>query len=147
MISCADLAQNEKSRHRKVRRAIERNCHSGTVFLGVVLVIAIGFFGARFIEIKVAGTEMLSRAFPSLLDLGVAMASGAAGAYSLSRESIRSSLAGEAISVSQVPPLAVVGIGLALGRKATADVGLSFRDVGLFSGGTGRYCAFSLRAR
>jgi uncharacterized membrane protein len=30
----------------------------------------------------------------------------------------------------------VAGIGLALGRKATADVGLSFREVGLFSGGT-----------
>jgi hypothetical protein len=79
---------------------------------------------------------MLSRAFPSLLDLGVAMAAGAAGAFSLSRESIRNSLAGVAISVSLVPPLAVAGIGLALGRKATADVGLSFREVGLFSGGT-----------
>jgi len=107
-----------------------------TVFLGVAVVIAISFFSARFIEIKVAGTEMLGRAFPSLLDLGVAMAAGAAGAFSLSRESIRSSIAGVAISVSLVPPLAVSGIGLALGRKATADVGLSFREVGLFAGGT-----------
>ena len=107
-----------------------------TVLLGVLLVIAISFFSARFIEIKVAGTEMLGRAFPSLLDLGVAMAAGAAGAFSLSRESIRSSIAGVAISVSLVPPLAVAGIGLALGRKAAADVGLSFREVGLFSGGT-----------
>ena len=107
-----------------------------TVFLGVLVVIAISFLSTRFIEIKVAGTEMLSRAFPSLLDLGVAMAAGAAGAFSLSRESIRSSIAGVAISVSLVPPLAVAGIGLALGRKATADVGLSFREVGLFSGGT-----------
>jgi len=106
-----------------------------TIFLGVVVVMGISFFSARFIEIKVAGTEMLSRAFPSLLDLGVAMAAGAAGAFSMSRESIRNSLAGVAISVSLVPPLAVAGIGLALGRKATADVGLSFREVGLFSGG------------
>ena len=51
-------------------------------------------------------------------------------------QSIRNSIAGVAISVSLVPPLAVAGIGLALGRKATADVGLSFREVGLFSGGT-----------
>jgi uncharacterized membrane protein len=64
------------------------------------------------------------------------MAAGAAGAFSLSRESIRNSIAGVAISVALVPPLAVAGIGLALGRKATADVGLSFREVGLFSGGT-----------
>ena len=107
-----------------------------TVLLGVALVIGIGFLGAHLLEIKIAGTEMLSRAFPSLLDLGVAMASGAAGAFSLSRNSIRSSIAGVAISVSLVPPLAVAGIGLALGHKATADVGLSFRDVGLFSGGS-----------
>jgi uncharacterized hydrophobic protein (TIGR00271 family) len=107
-----------------------------TVILGVLVVIAISFFSANFIEIKVAGTEMLSRAFPSLLDLGVAMAAGAAGAFSLSRESIRNSIAGVAISVSLVPPLAAAGIGLALGGKATADVGLSFREVGLFAGGT-----------
>ena len=107
-----------------------------TIFLGVVVVIGISFLSTRFIEIKIAGTEMLSRAFPSLLDLGVAIAAGAAGAFSLSRESIRNSVAGVAISVSLVPPLAVAGIGLALGRKATADVGLSFREVGLFSGGT-----------
>ena len=106
-----------------------------TIFLGVAVVIGISFLIAHFMEIKIAGTEMLSRAFPSLLDLGVAMASGAAGAYSLSRESIRNSIAGVAISVSLVPPLAVVGIGLALGRKATADIGHSFKDIGLFSGG------------
>jgi uncharacterized hydrophobic protein (TIGR00271 family) len=107
-----------------------------TVVLGVAVVVAISFFSARFIEIRITGTEMLSRAFPSLLDLGVAMAAGAAGAFSLSRESIRNSVAGVAISVSLVPPLAVAGIGLALGGKATADVGLSFREVGLFSGGS-----------
>lgn len=106
-----------------------------SIFLGVLVVMVIGFLSARYIEINVAGTEMLSRAFPSLLDLGVAIAAGAAGAFSLSRASIRNSLAGVAISVSLVPPLAVVGIGLALGRKATEDVGLSFHEVGLFSGG------------
>jgi uncharacterized hydrophobic protein (TIGR00271 family) len=107
-----------------------------TIFLGVALVIVISFLSARFIEIKVAGTEMLSRAFPSLLDLGVAMVAGTAGAFSMSRESIRNSIAGVAISVSLVPPLAVTGIGIALGRKATADIGLSFRELGLFAGGT-----------
>jgi uncharacterized hydrophobic protein (TIGR00271 family) len=106
-----------------------------TVFLGVAVVMLISILSAHFIELKVVGTEMISRAFPSLLDLGVAMAAGAAGAFSLSRESIKNSLAGVAISVSLVPPLAVAGIGLALGGKAAADVGLSFRDVGLFDGG------------
>jgi hypothetical protein len=64
------------------------------------------------------------------------MAAGAAGAFVLSRESIRNSIAGVAIAVALVPPLAVVGIGLALGRRATADIGLSLREIGLFAGGS-----------
>jgi uncharacterized hydrophobic protein (TIGR00271 family) len=106
-----------------------------TVALGILVVIAVSFISSRFIDIRVAGTEMLSRAFPTLLDLGVAMAAGAAGAFALSRESIRNSIAGVAVAVALVPPLAVVGIGLGLGRRATADVGLSFRDIGLFDAG------------
>ena len=94
-----------------------------TIFLGVAVVIVISFVSARFIEIKVAGTEMLSRAFPSLLDLGVAMAAGAAGAFSLSRENIRNSIAGVAISMSLVPPLAVTDIGLALVARLQQTLG------------------------
>jgi uncharacterized hydrophobic protein (TIGR00271 family) len=107
-----------------------------TVVLGVLTVIVISYLSSRFIDIRVTGTEMLNRAFPTLLDLGVAMAAGAAGAFVLSRESIRNSIAGVAIAVALVPPLAVVGIGLGLGRRATADIGLSFREVGLFAGGS-----------
>ena len=107
-----------------------------TVALGVFVVVVISFLSSRFFDIRVTGTEMLNRAFPTLLDLGVAMAAGAAGAFVLSRESIRNSIAGVAIAVALVPPLAVVGIGLAMGRRATADIGLSFREVGLFAGGS-----------
>ncbi|MEA3274610.1 MAG: DUF389 domain-containing protein [Pseudomonadota bacterium] len=39
-----------------------------TIFLGVAVVVAIGYLSARFIGIEVAGTEMLGRAFPTLLD-------------------------------------------------------------------------------
>jgi uncharacterized hydrophobic protein (TIGR00271 family) len=113
---------------------------------GVALVILIGYFSTRFIDIKVTGSELISRAFPSLLDLGVAMAAGAAGAFSYSRDSIRNSVAGVAIAVALVPPLAVVGIGLALGISATADIGLSLREVGLHRGGediaTGAFILF-----
>ncbi len=107
-----------------------------TVVLGVLVVVVISYLSSRFIDIRVTGTEMFSRAFPTLLDLGVAMAAGAAGAFVMSRASIRNSIAGVAIAVALVPPLAVVGIGLALGRRATADIGLSFREVGLFAGGS-----------
>ena len=107
-----------------------------TVVTGITLVVLIAYFSTRLIGIKVAGTELINRAFPTLLDLGVAMAAGAAGAYSYSRESIRSSVAGVAVAVALVPPLAVVGIGLALGTSAAADIGLSLREVGLHHGGS-----------
>lgn len=61
------------------------------------------------------GAEILGRTNPSLLDLGVALASGAAGAYALCRKNVSASLPGVAIAAALVPPLAVVGIGLALG--------------------------------
>ncbi len=57
--------------------------------------------------------EILGRTHPTLLDLGVAIFAGAIGAYCQSEPKLADSLAGVAISVALVPPLSVVGIGLA----------------------------------
>ncbi len=57
--------------------------------------------------------EILSRIRPNLLDLGIAVVSGIAGAYAHAREEVAKTLAGVAIAVALVPPLAVSGIGLA----------------------------------
>ena len=56
--------------------------------------------------------EMLARLNPTLLDLAVAIISGIAAAYSKSFREIIQSLAGVAIAVALVPPLAVAGIGI-----------------------------------
>ena len=56
--------------------------------------------------------EILARVSPNLLDLGVALAAGAAAAYAVSRKSVAAALPGVAISVALVPPLCVVGYGL-----------------------------------
>ena len=56
--------------------------------------------------------EMQGRLNPTLLDLGVAIISGIAAAYSKSFREIIQSLAGVAIAVALVPPLAVAGTGL-----------------------------------
>ena len=85
--------------------------------------------------LRIAGSEILNRTSPSLIDLGVAMAAGAAAAFASSRRGIINSIAGVAIAVALVPPLAVSGIGLALGRKAASETGLSLGEFGLFSGG------------
>lgn len=64
--------------------------------------------------------EMLSRTAPALLDLGVAMAAGAAGAYVTVRSRAGGAIAGAAIAVALVPPLAACGILLARGSHHLA---------------------------
>jgi len=60
--------------------------------------------------------EILSRTAPNLLDLGVALAAGAVGAWAVSRASGAAALPGVAIAVALVPPLCVVGYGLGTSR-------------------------------
>ena len=68
-----------------------------------------------------------ARTAPGLLDLGVALAAGAAGAYVAARRTGTDALPGVAIAVSLVPPLATVGICLELGRlDDAAGAGLLF---------------------
>ena len=57
-------------------------------------------------------SQITGRVSPSLIDLSVALASGVAGAFAMSRDDVANSLPGVAISISLVPPLAVVGISL-----------------------------------
>ncbi len=85
-------------------------------FRGMALAIVVGALLGLMIPDASATAEIMNRARPSLLDLGVALASGAAGAYALCRKDVSASLAGVAIAAALVPPLATVGIGLALGR-------------------------------
>lgn len=59
--------------------------------------------------------ELLSRTEPTLLDLAIALAAGAAGAYVLVHKESVSALPGVAVAVALVPPLAVVGISLGFG--------------------------------
>ena len=107
-----------------------------TVAAGTILVVAIAFISISVFGMRVTGSEILSRTSPTLLDLGVAFAAGGAAAYAQTRLSIANSIAGVAIAVALVPPLAVCGIGLALGGKATTETGVSLGEFGLFSGGT-----------
>ena len=107
-----------------------------TVVAGVLVVIIFSYLSTRLIGLRVAGSEILSRTSPTLLDLGIAIAAGAAAAFSYTRKSIMSSIAGVAIAVALVPPLTVTGIGLAYGRLASGDAGFSLTELGLYSGGS-----------
>ena len=60
----------------------------------------------------VANEQVTSRTAPSLLDLAIAIAAGAAGAYGVSRKESTEALPGVAVAIALVPPLAVIGITL-----------------------------------
>jgi uncharacterized hydrophobic protein (TIGR00271 family) len=106
-----------------------------TVAAGAATTIGIAYIGVEIIGARIAGSEVLARASPSLIDLGVALAAGCAGAVAQTRLSIANSIAGVAIAVALVPPLAVTGIGLSLGHKAASETGVSLSKFGLASGG------------
>jgi uncharacterized hydrophobic protein (TIGR00271 family) len=87
---------------------------------GVLLAVVVSAFLSFLIPADSVTNEIMARTQPSLLDLGVALASGAAGAYALSRKEVSAALPGVAIAAALVPPLAVIGIGLASGRGDVA---------------------------
>lgn len=60
--------------------------------------------------------QITGRTAPELLDLAVAVATGLAGAFALTRRDVSNIVAGVAIAISLVPVLAVVGITLGAGR-------------------------------
>ncbi len=59
-----------------------------TLFTGVVWVILVSFVITQLVGTRIIASEIQARANPNLLDLGVAMASGFAGAFALTRRSI-----------------------------------------------------------
>lgn len=100
-----------------------------TVVIGSIVIITMAFFVSEIIGWKLAGSEMVARMRPSLLDLGIAVAAGAAAAFAYTRPNVSSSLAGVAIAVALVPPLCTVGIVLSLGYEAGTDIGVEIETV------------------
>ncbi|QEY33409.1 DUF389 domain-containing protein [Synechococcus sp. RSCCF101] len=94
-----------------------------TLVLGVVVVVITAMLIALLLPVSIVGSEILARATPNLIDLGIAVAAGVAGAFSLTRARIANSIAGVAIAVALVPPLCVTGIGLLLGPEVGASFG------------------------
>jgi len=82
------------------------------IVVGIALALGSSVMITLLFPHKPVTNEMLGRLSPSLLDLGVAIFAGIAGAYTKSHKEILQSLAGVAIAVALVPPLAVAGIGL-----------------------------------
>ncbi|MFP3903566.1 MAG: TIGR00341 family protein [Armatimonadota bacterium] len=88
--------------------------------LGIVVVIGLSFLIGLAPLRPEFGTIILMRTQPTLYDMIVGLAAGLAGAYAIVSERISVALAGVAIAVAVVPPLAVAGLCLAAGRLELA---------------------------
>ncbi len=83
-----------------------------TIATGIILALGFSVVFTILTPLKTINSEISARLSPTLLDLGVAVVSGVAGAYAHARSEVARSLAGVAIAVALVPPLAVAGIGM-----------------------------------
>jgi uncharacterized hydrophobic protein (TIGR00271 family) len=102
-----------------------------TLAAGTVAVVAAGFLlGLVHAGIPVTA-EMLARTHPNLIDLMVALAGGAAGAYASVSPRLSSALVGVAIATALVPPLAAAGIFFSHGefRLASGAFLLAFTNM------------------
>ena len=64
------------------------------------------------------GSEVWARSSPNLLDLGVAIVAGGISGFAKVQPKLSGALAGTAIAVALMPPLCVVGLGLALAQTS-----------------------------
>jgi uncharacterized hydrophobic protein (TIGR00271 family) len=83
-----------------------------TIFIGVLLAVVAAALFTLAMPTLLQTEQIQSRLQPNLLDLFVAIFSGVAAAYANAKEEVAKSLAGVAIAVALVPPLAVTGIGI-----------------------------------
>lgn len=91
--------------------------------------------------------ELLSRTSPRLVDLGVALVAGAAGAYSHVRRQAGDAIVGVAVAVALIPPLAVVGVTLEMGEwQMAAGSFLLFlaNVIGIITAGAFTFIMFGL---
>lgn len=98
-------------RHRVISSAL-------LVLAGATAAIGLGFIMGQWVPIIVPlaeNSQVISRVNPNLIDMLIALAAGAAGAYANVDRRVSDSIAGVAIAVALVPPLGVVGLTLQAG--------------------------------
>ena len=84
-----------------------------TLTIGTLAAMALSLGVGWLLPLTEPTPQMLLRSEPSLLDVGIAVASGLVGAFATARKDIPAALAGVAIAAALVPPLSTVGLGVA----------------------------------
>jgi len=93
------------------------------VVFGVGASIGLAFIIGQWIPVIVpleVNSQVISRVSPNMVDMMIALAAGAAGAYANVDKRVTASIAGVAIAVALVPPLGVVGLNLEAGLFSDA---------------------------
>ncbi len=96
---------------------------SMTVLFGVVFAVLVAWVTVQAlpnVPDPVSTSQITSRTSPTMIDMLIALAAGAAGAFALTRRDVSDSLPGVAIAVALVPPLSVVGVTLEAGQYSDA---------------------------
>lgn len=117
---------------------------SGQVIIqSVLLVIAISLVSSLLTVNRELNVEIISRAYPNLYYLLIAIFSGVAVAYAIVKPQMSETLPGVAITVALIPPLAAIGVALsfldwniaigALGLFALNLVGIIFAAMVVFA--------------
>lgn len=87
---------------------------------GMLLVLGIAFCIGKIHQEMPLTNEILARTSPNILDLMIALAGGAAGAYATVSPRVSVGLVGVAIATALVPPLATCSLCLARGENQLA---------------------------
>ncbi|HRX63700.1 MAG TPA: TIGR00341 family protein [Candidatus Absconditabacterales bacterium] len=83
-----------------------------TIFFSILVAIASSVFISFIVPFSNLTTEVTSRISPTMVDLFVALFSGAVAFLSLGFKKLQENVAGVAMSVALLPPLSVIGIGI-----------------------------------
>lgn len=93
------------------------------VALGVAAAVLLAFIIGKWTPYSIpleANSQVGSRVSPNVIDMAIALAAGAAGAFATINRRVASGIAGVAIAVALVPPLGVVGLTLEEGLYASS---------------------------
>lgn len=83
---------------------------------GTILAIILAWFLGLLVGLPELGSEVIARAKPTLLDLGIAVTAGGISGFAKIQPKVSGTLAGTAIAVALMPPICVVGLGLSQGN-------------------------------
>jgi uncharacterized hydrophobic protein (TIGR00271 family) len=83
------------------------------IVVGTFSAIALAWLIGYLVGFPEFGSEIISRSRPTLLDLGIAVAAGGISAFAKVQPKVSGSVAGTAIAVALMPPICVIGLGLA----------------------------------